>query len=95
MVTSLVSLTEAGLMKPLGGSLTSVRMCVQPEQMGQSIYTSLASLETSSLVIIWWFKKNTNYHDLSSSYYFDIWNGTMFEDMHVHERVLEEHKDIF
>lgn len=52
MVTSLVSLTEAGLMKPLGGSLTCVRMCVQPEQMGQSIYTSLASLETSRLVII-------------------------------------------
>lgn len=39
--------------------------------------------------------KNTNYHDLSSSYYFYNWNGTMFEDMHVHEMVLEEHKDIF
>lgn len=32
MVTPLVSLAEAGLMKPQGGSLTCVRMCVQPEQ---------------------------------------------------------------
>lgn len=53
MVTSLVSLTEAGLMKPLGGSLTCVLMCVsQPEHMGQSIFISLASLEPSSLSII-------------------------------------------
>ncbi len=53
MVTSLVSLTEAGLMKPLGGSSTCVRMCVsQPEQMGQPKYTTQASLEQSSLMII-------------------------------------------
>lgn len=35
MVTSLVSLTEPGLMKPLGASLTCV--CVTAEHMGQSI----------------------------------------------------------
>lgn len=34
MVTSLVSLTEPGLMKPLGGSLTCVSL---PEHTGQSI----------------------------------------------------------
>lgn len=38
MVTSPVSMTEAGLMKPLGGSLSSVHTCVsQLEHMGQSI----------------------------------------------------------
>lgn len=56
IVTSLVSLTEAGLMKPLGGCLTCVRMYVWVTAWAHgAIYSSLTSLGPGSLVIIQWF----------------------------------------
>lgn len=84
MVTSLVSLTEPGLINPLEGSITCVSVCVC-HTWGKSIPGFISAKCSCDYD----FK---NIHDLSGRFFLHL-NGTMLEeaDLRAREKVLEHY----